>query len=281
MTYSEEYSRHLEQGPFPGRIDPWAEAARYFQQIHGNMIALLMMRLQPRLRPMGYVIAREATLHIAGERKPDLNIQQAKTAPRTKPVSDWSYAAAAAGLQMDVGIEVELDESDLDALYITDTSSGELVTIIEIVSPRNKIEPAAMLSYETRRTHLVRNVGVNVVEIDLTRSTRRLTQHPVTEAVAYHIALHLVGESTRVIGIPFGKPVKPFALPLRNTVIGLELQPVYDEAYRGGIADQLVNEGRYNPDDLPLPSLLTTVQQEEAFATVAVWLKKLNELRAD
>ena len=39
------YLDHLKRGPFPGHTDPWAETARYFQQIHSGMIVHLTAQL--------------------------------------------------------------------------------------------------------------------------------------------------------------------------------------------------------------------------------------------
>jgi hypothetical protein len=56
-----DYITLLTQGPFPDRIDPWAEVGYYFQQIHSCMIHELLEQLQPRLLPRGYVAGIEAT----------------------------------------------------------------------------------------------------------------------------------------------------------------------------------------------------------------------------
>jgi hypothetical protein len=45
-TFSPEYIRLRQQGAFAGRIDPFAEAGRYFQQIHSGMINHLQDQLQ-------------------------------------------------------------------------------------------------------------------------------------------------------------------------------------------------------------------------------------------
>ncbi len=49
-----------------------------------------------------------------------------------------------------------------------------------------------MWDYIERRNRLIYGKGVNVVELDLTRSIKRLTQDILAETYAYHIA-HLSG----------------------------------------------------------------------------------------
>jgi hypothetical protein len=38
MVSSDEDVEHLSAGPFLGQVDPWAEAGRYFYQIHAGVI---------------------------------------------------------------------------------------------------------------------------------------------------------------------------------------------------------------------------------------------------
>lgn len=279
MRFSDEYVQHLTEGAFAGRVDPWAEAGRYFHQIHSGMIGLMLATWQPILLSMGYVAGREASLQIADKREPDVYIKRS-SAQETTLV--WDYTAAAEAIQMEVGVLVETDEALLDALYIRGENPDELVTIVEIVSPRNKISPAEISVYEGRRHFLVHTQGVNVVEIDLTRSVKRLLSATPLGLYPYHIAIHLPNTSARFIGLDLEAPLKSFALPLRGEVIPVETHTFYQTAYQqAGIAAQIQHEGRYTRDDLPFPSLLTSIQRETLFTTIKLWLEKLQTLRGE
>ena len=272
--YSMEYVRHQQRGPFTGQIDPWAEDGHYFQQIHANMISRIQDQLQDELNERGYKVGRETSLQVFANRKPDIYIQR----PLTKqPPAQMDYVTIAAELAVDPGTRVLDEEPELDALHIYEFGSHELISVIEIISPSNKTHPADMQLYRDQRESLFLSQNVSVVEIDATRSFRRLLR--VTDH-AYHIAVHLPGELPRILVSDFGEPIKPFALPLRGEGVRVETQAAYDWAYqRGGIAALINDAGHYMPDLLPFPSMLTQAQHQSAIAAVEQWQTELARLR--
>jgi hypothetical protein len=274
VLYSPEYVEHLKQGPFPHRIDPWGEIGWYFQQIHAGMIGNFAEQLDPQLMLMGYFLGREASLQIANKREPDIFIESRRRSRQT--MTRWTYQTAAEALKLEGGVAAD-DELDLDALYIRKLDTGDLVTIVEVVSPSNKV--GTMLAYREYRAYMLHQ-GVNVVEIDITRSEKRLLQNRWTNEFPYHIAIHLPNETPLVIPIEFDQSLKSFALPLQNEVISVDTQMAYDYGYRiVTVAGHLNEEGDYTLKKLPFPSLLTEVQKQELVADVQEWRKKLQTLK--
>ncbi|MEO1441346.1 MAG: DUF4058 family protein, partial [Chloroflexota bacterium] len=159
QRHSPAYIQHRQRGPFPGHIDPWAEAARYFQQIHSGMIHNLQDQLQDTLIALGYQAGKEASLQIFASRQPDLYIQD--TLPERES-GEWDYETAAASLEVEAGTAVLEDQPEIEALHITDMDSGELVTVLEIISPRNKTHPQEMALYREQRTRVFLDADVNV-----------------------------------------------------------------------------------------------------------------------
>jgi hypothetical protein len=275
QTFSEAYIAHLRRGPFPHHPDPWAESGRYFHQLHGEMISALLGQLQPALLPMGYLVGREASLQIAAA-QPDLFIQRHRAALTTPP--PWDYSSAAAAILAEPGVILEGLEPDLDALSVKDQSDARLVTLLEIISPRNKTEISRITDYQKRRETLLRQ-AVNVVEIDLTRSVKRLVPSTLTEEYPYHLAVFLHDQAPRFVGIAFGEALKRCAIPLRAQVIGADLQAAYDQAYRQtALAAHLQTETAYHWEALPFPSLWAAAQQESLTAAVSLWQDELDRL---
>lgn len=273
--FSAQYRDLAKQGPFPGRIDPWAESGRYFQQIHSGIIGHLITQIDPHLFEMGYLVGKEASLQIAEGREPDIFIQRAMNA--SVPLHSWDYELAAAEVLAEPGVLVE-GSVDLQALHIK--QRGQLVTVVEIVSPNNKAKPQLIADYQERRERLVLQQQVNVVEIDLTRSVKHLLNNRLTELYAYHVAVYIPGDSPHVIGIHFDEALKRIALPLRNEVVAVELQPAYQYAYQlVTIAAQINHEGAYVPEKLPFPSLLSDQAQHDALSAVQRWQNALSQLR--
>lgn len=162
-----------------------------------------------------------------------------------------------------------------DALHIRADDDGQLVTIVEIISPNNKLDRLEMQDYRYRRSRLVRD-GIQVVEMDLTRSVKRLLEDVLTSSLPYHVGVFLPGQAPRVVGIEFGA-----ALPLRAEALPVDLQFTYAQAYQdAAIAGQLQADGRYTEADLPFPTLLSEEQRRTALAAVEDWQTQLQRLRA-
>lgn len=275
--FSAAYRDHYKRGPFPGRVDPWAEAGRYFQQLHAALIGSLMDQLQDPLIEMGYSIGRETSLQVTEHRKPDLYIEQ--NGRQEVPNPTWHYAQAAQALLVEPGVAIEEQGFELEGLHISAIDSDDLVTIVEVVSPKNKETQSIVLDYVERRNHFVRDKQVHVVEVDLTRSLKRLVQDALAGVYPYHIAVHLPYETSRLIGMDYGKALKPFALPLRNEAIVVDTQSAYNEAYqKASIAGHIEKETRYTEAELPFPSLLKESVLRADLDTVQQWRDELTRL---
>lgn len=267
--------QHYENGPFPERIDLWAEDAHFFHAIHGRMISALLEQNRDALLNLGYVAGTETTLQIAEGRIPDIFVKQIDKSSITPT---YNYAVAAAQVLAEPGERIA-DLPELDALHIRDAETGELVTVVEIVSPGNKTKPGEIFAYQERRSRLFLEKGVNVVEIDATRSLKRLVMNTVTEAFPYHIAIFLPGDAGRIVGIALDKPLSRIALPLRREVLAVEVHHAYAHAYRQlTMAWHIQTENRYTEDALPFVSLLSNEQRTEALARVKTWQTQLENL---
>lgn len=273
---SSEYIQHRQQGAFVGRIDPWAEAGRYFQQIHSGMIHQLQIQLQESLNARDYHAGKEVSLQIFSNRKPDIYVQDNQY-PRRK-LTKWDYARVADELQVEAGVAVIDEMPELEALHIRNLETGDLVTVIEIISPRNKTHPQEVDNYKDQRTQVFLAQGVNVVEIDATRSVTRLLNHPLVHSKPYHTAIYLPDELPRVLVNEFDDPLKPFALPLRGEAIRTDPQSAYDVTYKfGAIAGLIHHDTGYSLDALPFPSTLSKSQLSHALQAVHTWQSKLDD----
>lgn len=274
MSRSDAYVQHLLAGPFSGQVDPWAEDDHYFQRIHSGMIADLVDQIQIPLIKMGYRVGQEASLQIAEGREPDIFIEHAMNVTRAS--RKWDYALAAEEVLADPG-DVLTQEITLDAIHIY--YEHELVTVVEIISPGNKAKPSVIADYRRRRERLILDQGVNVVEIDATRSIKRLVVDPTANQSAYHVAIYIPGQHPRLVEMQFGQPLKVIALPLRENVIRVELQAAYTTAYqKTSIAQHLNDKDSYTEDNLPFASLLTDNQRGECLKRVAQWQDRLRQL---
>ena len=123
---SQEYIQVYKRGPFPGTIDPWAEAGRYFHQIHAGMIGALLAQLQDDLIARGYQAGRETSLQVMESTQPDVFIHRPR---ETHSPHAWDYTAAAEAVLLEPGEALTGLQMppELDAIFVKQIG-GTLVT---------------------------------------------------------------------------------------------------------------------------------------------------------
>jgi hypothetical protein len=239
------------------------------------MIGYMLEKLQIPLMDKGYVVGRETSLQILDGRQPDLFVY--RETPR--PPVEWNYTQALESIDLKDGFLLETPD-DLQSLHVYDLESNNLVTVVEVVSPRNKSSAVTIYQYQERRNSLLLRQGVNVVEIDATRSQMRLITHPLVENFAYHAAVHLSAEPTHLFGSKFGQPLERIGLPLRAEVIAVDPQAAYTYAYQvAAITAHMLRDEHYTEKKLPFPSLFTSAQKEESLRKIQTWREELERLK--
>ena len=124
------------------------------------------------------------------------------------------------------------------------TGHGQLVTVIEVLSPANKREDG-WLAYRTKQRDYLA-AGVNLVEIDLLHggghvTAIRLDQFTFPPGTRHHVCVSRAmppGSAVRleVYPCPLREPLPAFRVPLRlgDPDAPLALQPLVDRCYRTG-----------------------------------------------
>jgi hypothetical protein len=156
------------KSPFPG-MDPYLE--RNWQDVHGNMIFLAKTALQPQLG--GRLVARsderiivEDPTEIPRRIGPDIPIVEFAPEPRTS-------ARGGVAVAEPVIFNVESEPLVQRYIEIIDVAAGgKVITVIEFVSPTNKLAGDGRDQYKQKQDEC-RHGGVNLVEVDLTRHGRR------------------------------------------------------------------------------------------------------------
>jgi len=257
-------------------MDVWAEHRRFFHGLHEQMIGVIIRAIKNDLYQLGYFLGREMSLQIADGRIPDVFI---KRSPSNTSFHQSSFPLIASELLAEPGIMLTThDFPEMTAIKIKERQSGDLIAVIEVISPGNKLQDHHIADYIKKRQETFLNQGVNVVEIDLTRSYKRLVEHPIATESPYHAAAFIPEHGVWIVPMALREPFKRIALPLRNNALPLDLQDVYSTAYQElGLAIVLWNEGIYTLDHLPFASLLTQAERDEALAAVQTWQDALKQ----
>jgi len=252
--------------PFPG-MDPYLENPRLWPDVHHNLISGFQGILGAQLRPK-YVVTIEERVYIADESddsfQPQMRIPDVEVASRPgweetafSPKGDASQLEVAEPVVATTWFEQEIHEA---YLKIIDLGTRDVVTIIEILSPTNKVPGSpGRKSFEQKRREVM-NSPTHWVEIDLLRGKRMVR---VPKKIGPHSYLvHVSNSGLRPRGLLYGirlmrrLPVIPIPLKPGDSDARLDLQAVLDGAYdRAGYDLRIDYRGEPDP---PLSGELAT-----------------------
>jgi hypothetical protein len=245
--------------PFPG-MDPYLE--RHWGDVHHRLITYASDRLQEilpknlraRVEERVFVEAREGALRPI---VPDVRVVETRRRKR-------EVVAAPSGLAIAEPLVVLTDEETSQGfIEIRDASTGHrVVTVIEVLSPANKVPGEGQEKYLQKRQEL-RDSKVSLVEIDLVRTGRRPLPVPLENLspsfrTAYHAWVRRGWEAIKVeiYRLPLRERLAMIRIPLRKTDadVPLDLQALIDECYRKGgyeedIDYQVDPQPPLDPDD--------------------------------
>jgi hypothetical protein len=152
--------------PFPG-MDPYLEHPALWPDVHNSLIAAIRDAIAPLVAPRYYVGLERRAYQL----KPDdlALIGIADVAVITPRATEFVGPLAPAGVAMP---EVEvpmIDEVGENFLEVHEVGSGTLVTVLELLSPVNKLHGQGRQDYERKRDQVFRS-RTNLVEVDLLRA---------------------------------------------------------------------------------------------------------------
>lgn len=241
--------------PFPG-MDPYLENPKSWPDLHSSLISYIREDLQPQLRPK-YIarIGERVELSSLGRGYiPDVLVI------RSAPAAYGAPTAEAAPVADEPLVMTLLEEErTVPFLEIIHHPSGEVVTLIEVLSPANK-------SGEGREKYLrkqddICNAGVNLVEIDLLsqgEATTRACRAGAEKSAQwrYHVSVTRSRPTARIEVYPASlrKRLPRCRIPLRaeDKDAVLDLPAVFTRCYDIGGYDLLVDYRQPPPVELSL-----------------------------
>ena len=246
------------RSPFPG-MDPYME--RRWGTIHGRLIIYTADDLNVRLAGTGLRADSEQRLivEVDGRRARDIEPDVfASGTPRPQANGSAGGTAVAAAPSSAARPICIVDDEPITQRFVEvrdARNGGEVVTVIEFVSPTNK-KPGDGRRQFQRKRHECFKAGVNFVEIDLTREGRRVLPDPaasVSQAreAAYVAVVRRFNPERRweIYPMPLREPLQPVALPLRegDADLVLQLQPLIDRAHAAAAFEPFDYAGELHP----------------------------------
>jgi hypothetical protein len=219
--------------PFPG-MNPYLEQPLHWQEVHSRLMIAIADALNPQILPKYRAALDRRVYQIDGDDAiligiPDVTVERYPAAA-SSPVAVISPPAMP--LKVFVPMPLEHRES---FLQVQDIKTGEVVTVIEVLSPTNKRLGQGRHAYEEKRRQVLGS-RTHLVEIDLLRSgtpmTVAIANRPVNENSqpsipgSYRILVSRGDQRPSADLYPFRlpDPIPCFSLPLRSE----DYEPVLD-----------------------------------------------------
>jgi len=247
---------YTNKSPFPG-MDPFLE--KRWSDLHARMTTYASDAIADQLPP-GLVARLEEYLALEGPGEDPItyrpDVSTFETAEAESPAMENAPESEAA---QPVLVARRAEPETLRYVKILETGTGQLVTTVEFLSPRNKVGAGAEQFREKQRE--LRQAGVNVVEIDLLRGGQWVISAPEGDTPRrvcgpYRICVVRRQRplTAEMYEVSLRKPLPTIRIPLRasDRDIPLNLQKLFETAYaRGGY--QMTD---YTED--PIPALDAT-----------------------
>ncbi len=236
--------------PLPG-MDPYLEHPQSWPNFHHRLITAIAIALAPQLRPKYRVVIEEALYQTQGQesllvRIPDVTVARVSGAIAIAPTP--APLPTAQPLEVDLPIPAVIRQGYLE---IREVATGEVVTVIEVLSPVNKRPGEGRRAYGAKRQLLFAS-ATNLVEIDLLRQWDPWVELPSGIAQPYRI---LVSASTRrpkaslyAFDLQTALPTIPIPLGIGDPEPVINLQTLVGDIYDQSGYDLAIN---YQIDPVP------------------------------
>jgi hypothetical protein len=200
-------------------MDPYLEQRGLWEEVHVGLIAMMQAFLSPLLRPR-YRVAIERRVYLAVHSpddfvgKPDVLIMAVR-----EPQVEYSAVADITPSIPKAGQLPQADEVIERFLEVRESTTGAVVTVIELLSHSNKASRPGRAQYEQKRMQILGSM-TNLVEIDLLRAGEPLAMRVEGNGhtTDYRIVVSRVHQRPRAEMFLFDvrDPIPDLPIPLRQ-----------------------------------------------------------------
>jgi hypothetical protein len=214
--------------------------------VHNRMIVAIADDLSSKLRPR-YRVAIDQRIYLSsGDARqvvvPDVTVTQ------QSPIKSPAVATLTPPITTPIAISLELPEEIRESyLEVREAATGRVVTIVELLSPKNKRNGEGRIAYDRKRQQVLAS-ATHFVEIDLLRRGKPFPLGQQQIATPYYVLVARGDQRPHADLYPFTlrEPMPSFPLPLEGTdeepvVI---LQEIFDGVYDRAGFDLAIDYGQ-------------------------------------
>ncbi|MEK7866597.1 MAG: DUF4058 family protein [Planctomycetota bacterium] len=220
--------------PFPG-MNPWLELRQRWEDVHNTLIIYIREALSPRVSPKYYIAVEARVYRVEGGGvefvgRPDHTILD------PEPPTGVSDGVRTRRLPVRVHVPIT-DEVHETYLEVRGVESGDVVTVLEVLSYDNKRPGRGRDSYEEKRTNIL-DSRAHLVEIDLLRDEPPMLVYGTRQMGDYRLLVSAASKRPVADLYPFDvrDPIPPIRIPLKKGDVepeldlGKVLHDMYDRA---------------------------------------------------
>jgi len=217
-------------------MDPYLEAPALWPDVHSSLIQIIREDLAALLRPR-YVVRVEERVYVSNDDDPGRTVLVPDVEIRKGRKHGTTRGTASEATAIEPLIVTTLLDDDIHETYlnIADKQTQRVVTVIEVLSPSNKVPGAAgRESFHQKRREVIHS-PTHWVEIDLLRKGQPFLPAGVQGRGDYFV--HVSRADLRPkgwvwpIALTESLPVIKIPLKAKDPEARLELQKVVDRAY--------------------------------------------------
>jgi hypothetical protein len=209
--------------PFPG-MNPYLESPAFWSEFHNRLMVAIADDLSPQLRPR-YRVAIEQRIYLSSidDRKlvgiPDVTVTR-------QSFPESAVATLALPPSQPISVSLPLPEEVRESyLEVREVSSGQVITVIEILSPKNKRPGEGRVAYDRKRQQVLSST-TNFIEMNLLRKGEHFALGVELAASQYYVLLARGQQRPQADLYSFGleEPLPSFPLPLD----GISAEPIVE-----------------------------------------------------
>jgi hypothetical protein len=218
--------------PFPG-MNPYLESPAFWSEFHNRLMVAIADDLSPQLRPR-YRVAIEQRVYLSSlDSQKLVGIPDVTVTRQSLPES--AVATLTLPTSQPISVSLPLPEEVRESyLEVREVSSGQVITVIEILSPKNKRPGEGRIAYERKRQQVLSST-THFVEMNLLRKGEHFALGIELATCQYYVLVARGDRRPRadLYAFDLTEPLPSFPLPLDGHIAEpiVELQRIFTELF--------------------------------------------------